>query len=190
MLEHQQVSTCELFSGSLSIWAFKAADPFGYRYWIHGTKLYASPGTVNISTGLLMAGNALPGLTSLVFNCMEIVGGVRVWQKPHESMDPTYQQETVQADGVSVMVRGVCSWRDMRLRYIYRIFWQVTGILSPATPYPLWILTDLGNSSRIMRHPVRRELLQIAYKSTLLTRHSHGLPKSPDTKVIEYIWNA
>ncbi|GFY11139.1 HTH_Tnp_Tc3_2 domain-containing protein [Trichonephila clavipes] len=31
-------------------------------------------------------------------------GRVRVWRKPHESMDPTCQQETVQAGGGSMMV--------------------------------------------------------------------------------------
>ncbi|GFV05482.1 transposable element Tcb2 transposase [Trichonephila clavipes] len=30
-------------------------------------------------------------------------GRVRVWRQPHESMDPTYQQGTVQAGGAFVM---------------------------------------------------------------------------------------
>ncbi|GFV44111.1 transposable element Tcb2 transposase [Trichonephila clavipes] len=34
-------------------------------------------------------------------------GRVKVWRQPHESMDPTFQQGTVQACGSSVMVRGV-----------------------------------------------------------------------------------
>ncbi|GFV48202.1 transposable element Tcb2 transposase [Trichonephila clavipes] len=38
---------------------------------------------------------------------------VRVGRQPHESMDPTYQHGTIQAGGASVMVWGVCSWRDM-----------------------------------------------------------------------------
>ncbi|GBL93568.1 hypothetical protein AVEN_63702-1 [Araneus ventricosus] len=38
---------------------------------------------------------------------------VRVWRQPHESMDPTCQQGTVQAGGGSVMVWGVYSWHDM-----------------------------------------------------------------------------
>ena len=41
-------------------------------------------------------------------------GRVRVWRKPHESMDPSCLQGTVQAGGGSVMVWGVCSWHDMR----------------------------------------------------------------------------
>ncbi|GFW92824.1 HTH_Tnp_Tc3_2 domain-containing protein [Trichonephila clavipes] len=39
-------------------------------------------------------------------------GIVQVWRHPHESMDPTGQQGTVQAGGCSVMVWGVCSCRD------------------------------------------------------------------------------
>ncbi|GBM22753.1 hypothetical protein AVEN_196120-1 [Araneus ventricosus] len=31
-------------------------------------------------------------------------GRVRVWRKPHKSMDPTCQQGTVQSGGASVMV--------------------------------------------------------------------------------------
>ncbi|GBM10961.1 hypothetical protein AVEN_171442-1 [Araneus ventricosus] len=37
-------------------------------------------------------------------------GRVRVWRNPHESMNPTYQQRTVQSGGASVMVWGLCSW--------------------------------------------------------------------------------
>ncbi|GFV46033.1 HTH_Tnp_Tc3_2 domain-containing protein [Trichonephila clavipes] len=40
-------------------------------------------------------------------------GRVRVWRQPHESMDLTCQQGTVQAGGGSVMIWGMCSWRDM-----------------------------------------------------------------------------
>ncbi|GFW09652.1 transposable element Tcb2 transposase [Trichonephila clavipes] len=40
-------------------------------------------------------------------------GRIQEWRQPHESMNPTCQQGTVQAGGVSVMVWGVCSWRSM-----------------------------------------------------------------------------
>ncbi|GFX23587.1 transposable element Tcb2 transposase [Trichonephila clavipes] len=40
-------------------------------------------------------------------------GRVRVRRQPHESTDPTCQQGTVQAGGGSVIVWGLCSWRDM-----------------------------------------------------------------------------
>ncbi|GFX70124.1 uncharacterized protein TNCV_4615621 [Trichonephila clavipes] len=36
-------------------------------------------------------------------------GRARVWRQPHESLDPIYQQETVQAGGGSVMGWGECS---------------------------------------------------------------------------------
>ncbi|GFV50119.1 transposable element Tcb2 transposase [Trichonephila clavipes] len=40
-------------------------------------------------------------------------GYVRVWRKPHESLDPTCQQGTSHAGGGSEMVWDVCSWHDM-----------------------------------------------------------------------------
>ncbi|GFU64376.1 uncharacterized protein TNCV_3947431 [Trichonephila clavipes] len=40
-------------------------------------------------------------------------GRVRVCRQPHDSMDPTCQQGTVQAGGGSGMVWVVCSWRDL-----------------------------------------------------------------------------
>ncbi|GFY08735.1 transposable element Tcb2 transposase [Trichonephila clavipes] len=40
-------------------------------------------------------------------------GRVRVWRQPHESMDATCQQGTVQAGGGSFMVQGMCSCCDM-----------------------------------------------------------------------------
>ncbi|GFT42467.1 HTH_Tnp_Tc3_2 domain-containing protein [Trichonephila clavipes] len=40
-------------------------------------------------------------------------GRVWVWKQPYESMNPTCQQGTVQACGGSVIVWGVCNWRDM-----------------------------------------------------------------------------
>ncbi|GBN80718.1 Transposable element Tcb2 transposase [Araneus ventricosus] len=52
-------------------------------------------------------------------------GRVRVWRQPHESMDPTCQQWTVQAGGGSVMVWGVCSWRDMGP--LIRLYATLTG---------------------------------------------------------------
>lgn len=44
MLRHQQVSACELFNGLSLIWTFKTAGSLVYCCWLHGTKLYASPG--------------------------------------------------------------------------------------------------------------------------------------------------
>ncbi|GFX97750.1 transposable element Tcb2 transposase [Trichonephila clavipes] len=42
------------------------------------------------------------------FELNRVDGRFRVWRQPHESMDPTYQQGTVQAVGGSVMV-WVCA---------------------------------------------------------------------------------
>ena len=47
------------------------------------------------------------------FQLLRADGRVRVWRQPHEYMDPTCQQGTVQAGGGSVMVCGVCSLRDI-----------------------------------------------------------------------------
>ncbi|GFX51342.1 transposable element Tcb2 transposase [Trichonephila clavipes] len=40
-------------------------------------------------------------------------GHKRVWRQPHESMGSICQQGTVHPGGGSVMVWGVCIWRDM-----------------------------------------------------------------------------
>ena len=71
MLGHQQVSACEPFNKTSSIWTFRAEGPLVYPYWLHDTKLYASPGHINTNIVLLMTGIMLPGLTSLVSNCIE-----------------------------------------------------------------------------------------------------------------------
>ncbi|GBN42873.1 hypothetical protein AVEN_238421-1 [Araneus ventricosus] len=78
--------------------------------------LYASPGPDNTTIGLLMIGNTLPGLTSLVSNC---TGRMHVYEygdninNPYCIIHPVCQQGTVQSGGASVMVWNVCSWRDM-----------------------------------------------------------------------------
>ncbi|GBM16774.1 hypothetical protein AVEN_9368-1 [Araneus ventricosus] len=70
MMGHLQVSACELFNGPSLIWALRAEGPLVYRCLLHGTKLYSSPGPNNTTIGLLLTGNTLPGLTSLVSNCI------------------------------------------------------------------------------------------------------------------------
>ncbi|GBM93288.1 hypothetical protein AVEN_148510-1 [Araneus ventricosus] len=68
--------------------------------------LDASPGPVNTTIGLLMIGNTLPGLTSLVSNC---IGRMHVYEygdninNPHWIIHPVCQQESVQSGGASVM---------------------------------------------------------------------------------------
>ncbi|GBM29387.1 hypothetical protein AVEN_253909-1 [Araneus ventricosus] len=63
-----------------------------------------------------MTGNTLPGLTSLVSNC---IGQMHVYEygdninNPYWIIHPVCQQGTVQFGGASVIVWDVCSWRDM-----------------------------------------------------------------------------
>ena len=40
-------------------------------------------------------------------------GRVRVWRRPHEAMDPSCQQGTVQAGGGSILVWGVFTWHEL-----------------------------------------------------------------------------
>ena len=47
------------------------------------------------------------------FQLIRADGRVRVWRRPHEAMDPSCQQGTVQAGGGSVMVWGVFTWNGL-----------------------------------------------------------------------------
>ncbi|GBL80062.1 hypothetical protein AVEN_29075-1 [Araneus ventricosus] len=68
--------------------------------------LYASPGPDNTTIELLLIGNTMPGLTSLVSNC---IGRMHVYEygdninNPYWIIHPVCQQGTVQSGGVSVM---------------------------------------------------------------------------------------
>ncbi|GBO03297.1 hypothetical protein AVEN_39677-1 [Araneus ventricosus] len=68
--------------------------------------LYASPGPDSTTTGLLIIGNMLPGLTSLVSNC---IGRMHVYEyadninDPYWIIHPVCQQGTAQSGGTSVM---------------------------------------------------------------------------------------
>ncbi|GFT22503.1 uncharacterized protein TNCV_3274631 [Trichonephila clavipes] len=75
--------------------------------------LYASPEPVNTDIGLLIDCKHVAWSDKSRFQLNRADGRVRVWRQPHESMDPTYQQGTVQAGGGSAMVWGVGSWHDM-----------------------------------------------------------------------------
>ncbi|GBM88949.1 hypothetical protein AVEN_146640-1 [Araneus ventricosus] len=52
------------------IWVFGTDVQLVYRCGLYGTQLYASPGPANAVIELLMTLNKLPGLTSLVSNCI------------------------------------------------------------------------------------------------------------------------
>ncbi|GFW16856.1 hypothetical protein TNCV_2759841 [Trichonephila clavipes] len=70
-----------------------------------------------------------------------------VYEYGDNLMDPTCQQWTVQASGGSVMIRGMCIWRDMG---------------------PLIHLDTTRMGDRTMRHLTRPELLQSGSRNTLL----------------------
>ncbi|GBM24527.1 hypothetical protein AVEN_144079-1 [Araneus ventricosus] len=109
---HLQVSECELFNGPSLIWALRAEGPLVYRCSLHGTMLYASPGPDNTTIALLMIGNTLPGLTSLVSNC---IGRMHAYEygdninNPYWINHPVCQQGAVQSGGASVM-RVATKW--------------------------------------------------------------------------------
>lgn len=123
-------------------------------------------------------------------------GRVRVWRQPHESMDPSCQQGTVQAGGGSVMVWGVCSWRDMGP--LIRLDTTLTGvgyvsILSDHLhPFMSSVHSDgLGQFQQDNATPhtsrVATSWLQ-DHSSEFI--HLHWPPKSPDMNIIEHIWDA
>ncbi|GBN91396.1 hypothetical protein AVEN_107729-1 [Araneus ventricosus] len=68
--------------------------------------LYAFPGPDNTTIGLLMIGNTLPVLMSLVSNC---IGRMHVYEygdninNPYWKIHPVCQQGSVQSGGASVM---------------------------------------------------------------------------------------
>ncbi|GFX50772.1 transposable element Tcb2 transposase [Trichonephila clavipes] len=78
-------------------------------------------------------------------------------------MDPTCQQETVQAGRGSVMVWGMCSWRDME-----------PPIRLDTTP--------TGDSVQLQQKRLQE------YSSEF--RHFRWPPKFQDMTIIEHIWDA
>ncbi|GBN54059.1 hypothetical protein AVEN_187040-1 [Araneus ventricosus] len=71
--------------------------------------LYASPEPGNTTIGLLMIGNTLRGLTSLVSDC---IGRMHVYEygdninNPYWIIHPVCKQGTVQSGGASVMTQS------------------------------------------------------------------------------------
>ncbi|GBN37511.1 Transposable element Tcb2 transposase [Araneus ventricosus] len=121
---------------------------------------------------------------------------IRVWRQPHESMDPACQQGTVQAGGGSVMVWGVCNWRDMGP--LIRLDTTLTGdryvsILSGHLhPFMSIVYSDgLGEFQQDNATPhtsrIATEWLQ-EHSSDF--RHFRWPPKSSDMNIIEHIWDA
>ncbi|GFW12316.1 transposable element Tcb2 transposase [Trichonephila clavipes] len=123
-------------------------------------------------------------------------GCIRVWRHPHESMDPTRQQRTVQVDGGSVMVWGVCSWHDMgiliRLDTTLIGDWYVS-ILS----YHLHPFMSIVHSHALREfqqdnatpHTSRTATKRLQEHSSEF-RHFCWPTKYLDMNIIEYIWVA
>ncbi|GBO09083.1 hypothetical protein AVEN_235992-1 [Araneus ventricosus] len=120
---------------------------------------------------------------------------IRVWRQPHESMDPACQQGTVQGGGGSVMVWGVCNWRDMGP--LIRLDTTLTGdryvsILSGHLhPFMSIVYSDgLGEFQQDNATPhtsrIATEWLQ-EHSSDF--RHFRWPPKSSDMNIIEHIWD-
>ncbi|GFX68746.1 transposable element Tcb2 transposase [Trichonephila clavipes] len=100
-------------------------------------------------------------------------GRVLVWRKPHESMNPTCPQGTVEDGGGSVMKWSVCSWRDMRP--LIRLDTTLTDdryirILSDQLhPFMSIVHSDLlVEFQQVNATPTCPELLQSGSNSTLL----------------------
>ncbi|GFW39104.1 transposable element Tcb2 transposase [Trichonephila clavipes] len=121
---------------------------------------------------------------------------VRVWRQSHESMDPTCQQGTVQAGGGSVMVWGVCNWRDMGL--LIRLDTTLTGdryvsiLFDHLHPFMPSVHSDgLGEFQQENATPhtstITTEWLQ---EHSFEFRHFRWPPKSSDMNSIAYIWDA
>lgn len=68
-------------------------------------------------------------------------GHVQEWREPHESIDDTCQQGSIQSGGTSVIVWGIWSCHMRPLKCL-----ETT-------------LTDLDNFSRTVWHPTHQELL-------------------------------
>ncbi|GFW32950.1 transposable element Tcb2 transposase [Trichonephila clavipes] len=98
-------------------------------------------------------------------------GRVKVWRQPHKFIDLTCQQGTVQDSRGSVMVWGVCIWRDK----------------GPLIRLDTTLIGDRNDNATPHTSRIATEWLREHYSEF---RHFRWPPKSPDMNIIEYIWNA
>ncbi|GFV57448.1 transposable element Tcb2 transposase [Trichonephila clavipes] len=106
------------------------------------------------------------------FQLNRVDGRVRVWRQTHEYMNFTCQPRTVQVGGGSVMVWGVCSWRDMgpliRLDTTLTSDRYVSILSDHLHPFMFVVHSDgLGEFSRTIRTPARPKLLHIGASGEL-----------------------
>ncbi|GFW11383.1 uncharacterized protein TNCV_3809031 [Trichonephila clavipes] len=114
------------------------------------------------------------------FQLNRAVRRVRVWRQPHESMDLTCQQGTVQAGGGSVMVWGMRTGCDMGPPI--RLELTLIGDLYLSIPFMPIVHSDgVRNFSRTMLHSTHPEMLQRSSRSTLLNLDTFAGHQNPQT---------
>ncbi|GFW20200.1 transposable element Tcb2 transposase [Trichonephila clavipes] len=108
-------------------------------------------------------------------------------------MDPTCQQGTVQAGGCSVMVRGVCSWRDRGP--VIRLDTTVTGdryvsiLYDHLHPFISIVHSDsLGKFQQDNATPhTSRIATEGLQEHSSEFGHSRWSPKSQDMNIVQHI---
>ncbi|GFX86723.1 HTH_Tnp_Tc3_1 domain-containing protein [Trichonephila clavipes] len=119
----------------------------------------------------------------------------RVYCEYRES-DPTCQQETVQVGGGSVMVWGVCSWRNMGP--LIRLDTTLTGdryiSILPDHLHPFISIVHSDGLGEFQQDKTTPHMSRIAtewlQEHSSEFRHFRWPSKSPDMNIIEYIWDA
>ncbi|GBM47074.1 hypothetical protein AVEN_179798-1 [Araneus ventricosus] len=113
MLGHQQVLACKLFNGPSLIWLWEPRAHSCTTIDCTAQSLMPCLGPQH-RHWIVDDWKHVAWSDESHFQWSRADGCVRVWIQPHETMDPTCQQGTVQSGGVSVMVWAVCRWLDMR----------------------------------------------------------------------------